>query len=102
MASSNWGERERGKNPTEEASGWNKKSWHLRMEQRKKLQNFIVFPAMNEGLTQHDGIHCTTRTELNQNLKTVKQSGTVSNVYYCKAKPKLLSFLRGRRPTSPL
>ncbi len=24
---------------------------------------------MNEGLTQHDGIHCTTRTERNQNLR---------------------------------
>ncbi len=34
----------------------------------KKCDNFL-FPSVKEGLTQHDGIHCTTRTELDQNLQ---------------------------------
>lgn len=45
---------------------------------KKPLQNYamiLCFPHENETLTQHDGIHCTTRTELNQNLQ--RKSTTV-------------------------
>lgn len=34
-----------------------------------ELYNNFKFPSVSEGLTQHDGVHCTTCTELNQDLQ---------------------------------
>lgn len=42
--------------------------WSKERKSAITLQQLSV-SFMNEGLTQHDGIHCATCTELNQNLK---------------------------------